>query len=533
MQTTSSGWNHNIAKSHRRIGYGFLASWLRTTATGVRYFTINSSRIGGPDMIKGGGSFVTFFDKYQYGNYTEDVTSFSVSRKLGQFPYGTIMAEADVELDNTSRRYLPNYDQTIGSGILPNRPIKLSVGIEDEYVKCFVGFSSMPEHTLGDRITRMHAFDAFNFINGYKSTFSGAMVNAPFHNIVASGLNEMGFSSTQYAIDKSLQSNIGYLAPNGQKWGDIFAKGTEAEQALMFVDENGIIRFWNRQHFTTTSGTFAFALSYSSLSDLQWQNTPVINDVIVRAKPRSVQARQKIWELDSPLELLPGKDTELFANFSDDFGEIPTTSVEIPQYVTSATTSFYTTNNDREGAGETLEDYVDLITAYSFGTAYKMVFRNTYTSSIFITSLGIYATPAKVTTVIEQRYEDSDSIDTFGRNPANNGEPIEIENDLIQDKDQAYSLAYTLVKEFKDPRKKYIAPVAVGSNPALQIGDFGSLNIQDTGETKNVWITGITQQFDRDGNYQQVLELEERNIKKYFQINVSRIGGSDGHVIAP
>lgn len=533
MQTTSSGWNHNIAKSHRRVGYGFLVSWLRTTATGVRFFTIGSSRIGGPDMIKGGGSFVTFFDKYQFLDYTHDVMSFSVSRKMGQFPYGTIMAEADVELDNTNRTFLPNYDSTIGSGILPNRPMKLSIGIEDEYLKCFVGFSSMPEHTLNDRITRMHAFDAFNYINGYKSTFSGAMVNAPFQNIVASGLAEMGFSSNQYQLDTSLQSNIGYLAPNGQKWGDIFAKGTEAEQALMFVDENGIIRFWNRQHFTTTSGTNAFALNYSSLQDLQWQNTPVINDVIVRAKPRSVQARQKIWELDSALELQPGKDTELFANFSDDFGELPTTSVDIPAYITAATSSYFTTNTASDGSGLAQNSNVLLLTAYSFGTSYKMVFRNTYTSSIFITSLGLYATPAKVTTVIEQRYEDATSIDTFGRNPANNGEPIEIENDLIQDSSQAYSLAYTLVKEYKDPRKRYIAPVAVGSNPALQIGDFGSLTIQDTGEVKNVWITGITEQFDRDGNFQQVLELEERSIRKYFQIGVSRIGGSDGHVIAP
>lgn len=534
MQTVSSGWGDKISIGARHIGYGVLVAWMRTTATGVRYFTINQSRIGGQDMIKGSGDFVTFFDRYRYDDASPFVTSISVQKNIGQYPYGVIMAQADVELDNTSKKFLPGFDTTVGSGTgLPNRPIKISIGIEDEYIKLFTGFTSQPKATLNNRVVQMHAFDAFNYINGYRSTISGAFVNAPFHNVIASGMAEMGFSSSQYVIDKSLQQNIGYLATYDRKWGDIFKDGTEAEQALMFVDEAGIVRFWNRQHFLTTSGTPRFQLSYSKLSDLQWQNTPIINDVIVKAKPRAVQARQKIWEATQNIELPPGQDTEYFVDFSDDFGPLPTTSVSIPQYITTASgsTSFYATNDQSDGSGEARNSYVSLLSAYSFGTTYKLTFRNTFTSLLYLTQLAIYANPAKVTQVIEERYQDSTSIDAFGRNPSNSGEPITIENDLIQDKSTARSLAYTLVKEYKSPGKRYICPVAIQSDPALQIGDAGLLLINDTAETKSVYITGITNVIQRNGDYGQQLEVEERNIRRYFTINQSKIGGTDA--IAP
>ena len=534
MQTVSSGWGNKISIGARHIGYGVLLSLMRTTATGIKYFTINQSRIGGPDIIKGGGDFVTFFDKFRFDDVSPFVTSISVQKNIGQYPYGVIMAQADVELDNTSRKFLPNFDATVGSGVgLPNRPMKISIGIEDEYLKLFTGYTTQPKITLNNRVVQMHAFDAFNYINGFRATTSGAFVNAPFHNVIASGMYEMGFSASQFVVDKSLQQNIGYLATYDRKWGDVFKDGCEAEQALMFVDENGIIRFWNRQHFLTTSGTPRFQLTYSKLSDIQWQNTPIINDVIVKAKPRAVQAQQKIWEATNNVELAPNADTDYFIDFSDDNGPLPVTSVSIPKYITTASgsQSYYASNDQSDGSGLARDSYVSLRSAYSFGTTYKLTFRNTFTSTIYLTQLVIYATPAKVTQVIEERIQDTTSIDAFGRNPSNSGEPITIENDMIQDKSTARTLAYTLVKEYKSPGKRYVAPVAIQSDPALQIGDFGLLKIEDTNELKSVYITGITNSIQRNGDYTQTLEVEERTIRRYFTINQSKIGGTD--LIAP
>ena len=172
MQTTTSGWPNKIAQPERRLNFGVLISWMRQPATGVQYFTINQSTIGGSHLIKGGGSAVTFFDKYFYRDYSQYALNFSVSRQLGQYPYGVIMAQADLQLDNTSKLFLPNYDPTIGSGILPNRPMKLSLGFEGELFKLFVGFTGQPENSLNNRVTTLHAFDVFDYINGYTSTYA-------------------------------------------------------------------------------------------------------------------------------------------------------------------------------------------------------------------------------------------------------------------------------------------------------------------------------------------------------------------------
>lgn len=534
MQTVSSGWGDKISNGKRSINYGLLIAWMRTVASGVNFFTINQSRIDGPDLIKGGGDFVSFFDKYFYDDHSQFVTSLSVSRSLGQYPYGVIVGEADVELDNTSRKFLPNFDTTIGSGILPNRPIKISMGIDDEHMKLFTGFTKQPNVTLNNRMLNMHAFDVFDYFNKTDSTISGAFINAPAHNIVASGLYNMGFTASQFVLDKSLQQNIGYLPTRERKWGDIFKDITEAEQGLMFADENGVPRFWNRQHFLTASGIAKFQLSYSKISDIDWQNTPIINDVIVKAKPRSVQALQKIWEADGSIELEPGIDTEYFVDFEDDNGSLPVTSLSIPQYITTASgaQSFYATNTNEDGSGSANNSYVSLLGAENLGgSTYKLTFRNSFTSRMYLTQLAIYATPAKVTQVIEERVKDATSIENFGRNPSNNDEPIEIENDLIQDKSTARSLAYTLVNEYKSPGKRYLCPVAVQSDPALQIGDAGLILINDTNEVKDVYITGTKNIINRNGDYGQVLEVEERTIKKYFTINQSRIDGTDS--IAP
>lgn len=535
MQTVSSGWAHNVAKAQRFLGAGALISWLKTTASGVNFFTINQSRIGGNDIIKSGGVDVTFFDKWQFGDYSDDLISFTVSRNLGQFPYGIIMAEADLSLRNTSRKFLPNHDSTIGSGILPNRPMKLTIGVEDEYIKLFSGYSLMPENSLVTRVTRLHAFDVFDFINGYNITYSGAMTDVYAHEVYEEVLTQMGFTSSQYVLDSSLNGPIGYIAPNNMKAGDLFSKLVEAEQAMLFADENGIIRHWNRQHFTTTSGVIAFELNYSSIEDIQYQNTAIINDVRVLATPRTVRENQYLTGLeDGYIEIGGTQTVEQFFEFKDLDGELPVSTVDTPQAENGSPsqTSVYEAFANSDGSGTNRTADVEILSVYNFGTRYRVTMRNNAATTLYVTVLDIWGTPAKISNQIEERYQDETSIDLYGRNPANNNQTIEIENDYISDSDTAYSLAYTLVNEYKDPRKRFIVPIAVGSNPALQIGDFGYLTVEDTGETKSVWIVGIDNEYGPGpAEYTQILELEERDIRRYFTINSSRIGGTDS--IAP
>ena len=529
MQITSSGYAGVQAAPYQQINHGVMISFMRTVASGIKFFTIGQSRIQGRDIIKGGGSTVSFFDKYQLTDYTARTKSWSVSRRLGQFPYGTIMAQADVELDNNDNMFLPNYDNVIGSGTgQPYRPIKISAGIGLDSFKQFTGFTTQPDSSLSERTTTLHAYDVFDFMNHYDITASGVHIDKYFHEIVEEELEAAGFAASQFVLDKSLQQKIGFLPTNGLKLGDLIKRGCEAEQGLAFVDENGIIRFWNRQHMTTVSGTnLPHQLSYNNVRDIRWQNTPAINHVIVRAKPRALMAKQLIWQLETPIEVLPGTEKSYFCDFVDDNGVMPVTSVDIPAY--AGVSSSFTTNLASDASGDTASDSIRLSYAYLFGNQYLVKFINSNTSSVYITSLNLYGTPVKVTNIIEETYLDAPSIDQQGRNPTNGGEPLVIENDLIQDRSTAYSLAYTLVKEYKDPRKRLVCPVF--ANPAAQIGDPVTVYINETNQTVQTHIVGMETKMSDNANLEQEWELEERSIKQYFTIGLSRIQGS--HSIAP
>lgn len=535
--TVVSGYATNVAAAFRTVGFGVLIAWQRVAST-VGFFTIGSSTIGGGDIVKGSGSFVTFFDRFQFVDYSTYVMNWSVQRKLGQYPYGTIMAQADVVIDNTTNLFTPNKDATIGSGILPNRPIKISASIGTESLMQFTGYTGQPELSINDRKLTLHAFDAMDYImkasittsgtttSGVSTTTSGYLVSVKADTILQYILSTLGFSSNQYVLDQGLQASYGYVNLADRKYGDIINDVVLAEQALAFIDEGGIFRFWNRQHFITTSGVRQFDLDYSNIVSLDYENTPIINDVIVTAQPRSVQAKQKIWEQSGSKEIPPNSTVVIFADFQDDYGAMPVTAVDTPLYITAALTSSFNTNTATDGTGTSQAGQISLVGVYLFGSTYKMTFQNTGTNSIFITSLALYGTPAKVTSQIEQRYLDAISIEAYGRNPSNNGDPITIANDYIQDSSTAYSLAYTLVKEYGSPRRRYQATIF--PRPELQIGDWGRVTVPDANnEVKNMYIVGTQLMMQSKADMKQVLWLEERTPKSYFTIGTSLIAGAD------
>jgi hypothetical protein len=538
QSTVTSGYATNVAAAFRQVGFGVLIAWQRVTVANTAFFTIGTSTIGGGDFIKSSGSFVTFFDKYQFTNYSDYVINWSVQRKLGQYPYGMIMAQADVVMDNTSGLFLPNKDATIGSGILPNRPLKISASIGQESLMQFTGYTGQPELSISDRKLTLHAFDAMDYISkasittsgtttsGSSTTTSGYLANINGSIVFQYILTTLGFSTNQYVLDQALQSNYGYISLADRKYGDIINDMVIAEQGLAFVDEGGIFRFWNRQHFLTTSGVRQYDLDYSNVMELEYENTPIINDVIVQAKPRALTAVSPIWTLGTPQIILPQQSITIFADFSDADGDLPASAITTPLSNSDAK-SYFSVNTAMDGTGTNLSGIIVLSNTYLFGKTYKMTFLNTSsTVTGYIWKLVLSGTAAKVTQSIEQRYLDATSIEAYGRNPSNNGDPITIINDYIQDSSSAYSLAYTLVKEYGTPRRRYKATIF--PRPELQIGDWGRLTVPDANnDVKNTYIVGIQTQMAINADFKQILWLEERTPKSYFTVGTSLIAGAD------
>lgn len=529
MQTVSGAFNTAAAAPINQPTFGVLMSWLKNYSASSIFFTIGTSSIGGPDSLKGAGGVPTFFDKFDYVPETDNVNSLNIERTVSTIPIGIMSAQMDLELNNTTKRYLPGFDGTIGNYIKPGRPVKINVGFQGlEQLQQFVGYTGRPTTTLVSRKLSVHAFDAMEYLNNFESSLA-MQTNISMSTLVGLLLSEAGFSASQYSLESSLQPNIAFVAPSGQKTGPLIKDLCEAEGALFFFDEQGIGRLWNRLHFDLNS-TPVGTLNYSNLMDLQFNDTPVINHVIVTAQPRAVTSNQLIYRLSQPFVVQPGQALRYIMKFSDDDGDLPVTSVDIPVYVDSQITSFYKTNLASDGSNDTGAGFITVTYTGSLGTGYIVEFTNSSTGTpVWITDIQLYGTPAKVVTTYQQEYKDQSSIDDNGVNPDNSGTPMEIQNDYIQDSDTAFVYAYNIVTSFAQSKRQLTG--LPFSNPAWQFGDVFTVNIEDTGQTKTMVMLGNKLSMDTSSPLKQSMTLEERIFRSYFTIGVSSIGGVDA--IAP
>src|SRR6185312_3603831 len=101
-------------------------------------------------------------------------------------------------------------------------------------------------------------------------------------------------------------------------------------------------------------------------------------------------------------------------------------------------------------------------------------------------------------------------------NPANNGQPLVIQNDLIQDNDTAHSIAYQLVTDYNAPLQRM--QLEVMAVPQLQFGDYVTVTLNDISKTKAYTVVGIAFSQTRDDPLRQVIEVEVKQMVTYFTI---------------
>ena len=518
--------------------YGMMISWDKAYDTNATFFTIGVSDIGGPDFIKGSGEDVTFFDKYKFTPESDNVNSFTITRMGSLIPYGVFTSQAEIELDNISKRYMPGYDPDIGAFVNKNRrPIKLAAGFSGENLPQFVGFTDRPRGSLMSQKTTMHAFDVMDFFSNAETSlkyFEEALAS----EIIEAILTDLGFTADQYNIEVSLQRRIGFLVTTGMSVLQIFQKLCQAEQGIMFADETGKIQFWNRLHIPSTDvDLITREYDYDNLQDVEWRDTPVINHIIIYATPRAIMAYQPVFELSSAVEILAGETISIPANFKDDDGALPVTAIYDPVYITARDDthrSWYEVTTDQ--SGEIVGGSADIsVTNVSLlGDVAFIEFTNGGSDTLYISEMEIHGTPAKVYDHIEVEVKDQDSIDSYGVNPeSNSGEPIVITNDWIQDVSTARSLAQLQVNLYADPEQQLSGkPFA---DPSLQYGDVVKLRVNDIEvDPRPVVVVGTELSMSLSNVLDQTAVFEYREFTgplSYFTIGVSEIAGPD--IIAP
>ena len=520
MQSVSTQFTNRTSAALRPITWRVLISWDKAFDAGIDFFTIGSSSIGGTDLLKGDSNVVQEWDKYVYQDYSERILSIEISRQTDPPTNPISMATATIVLDNHDDLFTPGAGSALDPYLLSRRPIRINTGFGGETIPKFIGLTdAKPEVDERSKTVKITAIDFMQAILNVTLDEEVMYVDYRTDQAISALLQTGGLLTSQFSLDTGTVIIPFIYFEKGSKLGDGLKKIAQAELGNVSMKEDGQIRFLNRTNWATFSSVWNLNKS-NVLEKTGLSKDSVINVVEVFSQARSVQALQKLWETAYPIELLPGVQTEVFVDFRDDYGALPVTSADDPVYITSATSSLYATNQQRDGSGDTKSSAVSLVSSDLFSTAMKLTFNNTDAQSVFLTQLEIYATPAKVVNDLYIRYQDPAAVsltDGFEEHP------IKITNDLIQDAVAANSIAQIIVEDRggDDDQQQFI----IKAVPQLQIGDVVTYSDENVaGET--YFVVRIDDIINASG-YRQLIQGSKRTINKYFTVGVSSLGGTD------
>jgi hypothetical protein len=468
-------------------------SWLRAVDVNA-YATVGTSIIGGTDIIQGVGDVaINESDAYYYYDETVRVLRLEYERHLIEPLGGTAIAMADVVLDNTDLKFTPNYNSTIGTAIEPNRPMKMFIGFEvqgqETLIPIIEALTLQPEENKSNRTVKLTAYDFMKALNE-KPQETTIYVDQRSDEIIADILARAGVGSLNYQLDPGLNT-IGFAwFEKGQTAGERIRKICEAEEAIFFQDEQGVLHFENRDKYSESPYN-ASVWTIEPDDIIEWQqeqSSEIINRAIVKGAPRSVKAEVEVWR-DGVEEEVNGSGGQLiiWADFDD-----PVSSLTSPVSATD-----YEAHVGTGGTETNITSDVS-ITMDGFTKAAKLTITNNNASKAYINLLKLRGTPATVDYEIKEVYQDDDSIDKY------NEYQREIENEFIDKKNFARNMAQDIVRRHKDPMN--ILRLTIRGIPQLQLRDWVRVKDQDLNTYFNYRVIGIQGRYE-PGSFTQTLEL--------------------------
>ncbi|PIW95193.1 MAG: hypothetical protein COZ85_01225 [Candidatus Moranbacteria bacterium CG_4_8_14_3_um_filter_34_16] len=407
-------------------------------------------------------------------------------------------------------------DNYIGPFIRGGRFIKLFSGYNAYSIPQFVGMTDRPKNNIKLAETIINAYDVLHYLETWQMSTGYLLEDHRGDEVIAQVLADAGFTAGQSSLETSMMTIPFTWIKKGQKALDIIRKVCEAENATFYVDEEGIMCFENRYHLSQSPHTSSqYTLDYDEeIIDVGLEPTEVINKAKITAMPREVQASQKIFEKEGASVINAGETLELWAEFQDDYGELPCTAITEP--TAGGATSYFKGNTSENGTETDKTNDLSIITWETLGgTIAKMIFTNSGASKVYLTELVIFGTPAKVVKEISYETPDTDaqeSIDEFGL------KFYELKNDLIQSADYARTLGDTIVYSFKEPKKSL--ETTIKGLPHLQLEDMVTVNEGSTGETYYMYVAKIEKL--AEGYFYKVL-LREKVIQSYAIVGTSLV----------
>lgn len=522
MQDVSAAFTAEEIDNVRRVVANLLVSWHKDSLLNNISFQIGTSLIGGNDVIGANPGAIGSPGNFRYFDESQYVTQLSWERGL-QIPRGGFsVALAEATLDNTSRRFLPDYmggSSELFTSILPRRPALISAGFNyggiDNLIPQFAGiFNKNPQVDMRNREVSLNAADFNDFFANrdvdQTAIYTGVTTDVIMENV----LLDQGMSTSQYDLDPGITQIPFAIVEKGMKLDNLFNKLAQAEYGHFFVSEEGRHLFRNRQW--GDNDTYQRVIYTSQVIN---QEAPtedhIINVVEIKSDIRQKAINQKLWDLASPVVVPANGTVEIFADFTDDNGALPVLAVTAPAYAAGgATTSAYATNVVEDNSGATNNSAISLKSYYQFATAYKMVFENSSSINTFITALALFGRPAKKISDLYIRKERQASTTSYEERPL-----LIDDNPFIQDQIWAESLAELLLEDFSDIDN--IQRLTIRALPSLSLWDLVSW------QGRSYRVFDIKTRLDPGSGFVQDVSLLQRTIRQFFRIGISLVGSTD------
>lgn len=521
MQTVSSQFTAATDAPVRPITFRLLIAFDKTYDSGIDFFTIGTSTIGGTDILKGTSSVIQEWDKYVYEDFSERILSMEWERETEPPTSAITLATAKIVMDNHDDLFTPsNSLSPLYGNLLPKRPIRITAGFAGETIPQFIGMTdAKPEIDEKNKTATFYCIDFLKFMMDQPLDEELMYIDLRTDEIIESLLEGGGILASQMDLDTgSVIIPFAYF-PKGMKRGEALRLVAESELGNLSMAENGRATFQNRTNWNDNTPVWDFN-KLNTLERKTASKSDIINVVEVYSQARAVMAKQKLWEMSGTVEIKPGSTAEIFPDFRDDYGALPVTTMDDPQYITVASTSLYATNELEDGSGDPLNSFVSLTASDLFSTGAKLVFSNAHSSkSIFITQLELFATPAKVQNDIYVRVQDDASV---GDRDGYEESVKEIKNNYIQDATAATTIGRIITEDRGQDDDQY--DLLVKAVPQLQISDVVSWTEPDN--TDDYFVTRISATINSSG-FRQSIRTSKRTINEYFRIGISTIGGSD------
>lgn len=526
MQSVSSDFTTRSIGAIRKIEPRLLASFAKTFSSGITFFTIGTSTIGGNDIIKGDNSVIQEWDKYVYEDFTNRVLSIEWVRESDP-PLGAVtLAMADITLDNHDDLFTPaNTAGRLYNKLGTGRPMRIYVGFGGtEKIQLFVGLTEgQPVIDEKAKTVRFHLVDFLRQLQDTELNETVILTTKRTDEGISTILQAGGLTTAQFSLDYGSVVIPFIYFPKGTKIGTALRELTEAELGALYMDENGVIRFENRTNWTTKSQSWQFTPSNTIDITNPDDNSRVKNLVEVFSNTRAVEDHQMVFSngsnavkfTDDTSVLKAGETKEAFVNFKDDEGDLPVTNITNPSGGTRDNSGYDArTSDDGDSVDVTASVSISLISKFS--TAMKMSFTNNGSVSAVISRLEVWGDPARIQSKIYVIEKDSASITKYDE------QPVKIENNYIQDEAAATSIAKLILAdraESDDVRELIVKGV-----PQLQTGDF--VRYVDKRGNNTYYVSRINGTINSDGLRQKVT-IVKRTMNKYFRIGISTIGGVD------